>query len=1067
MTGHAAGTIRTQPRGRLRLVALAGAAALLGATAVPVHAALAAADAPGSPGAAATWTTGDKEGLGTSVTSTSKVWYTLTGGTMSEVYYPSGDTPNVRELQFAVTDGQSFVQRETDDTVTRTISLSDPQSLTYRQVSTDTTSRWRLTKTYVTDPAGSSVLVDLQFDTLAGGPYQLFALYDPSLAGDSVNDSGSTVGSALVASDGHVSGAPIASALVSSPAFTKTSTGYVGTSDGWTDLAAHRSLTTTYSQAGPGNIAQVGQLALGAGSTHATLALGFGGTTSAALATAQGSLSKPFGSTRGSYQSGWHKYLLGLKAAPAMTAALTTQYWVSVMTVKAHEDKTYPGAFIASLTIPWGQAANAANGAGGYHYVWARDEYEQLSGLLAAGDTAAAQRGVQWLFTRQQQADGHFPQNSKVDGTPVQTNVQMDETAYPIVLAWLAGTVDATFYRAHIAKAADYLVAHGPTTPQERWEETGGYSVSTIPDEIAGLTAAADIAKRAGDTAGAAIYQATADSWQRQVEKWLYTTTGPLSDGKYYERINSSGNPNDGASRDFGNGAGQHPENSVVDAGFLELTRLGVKAPNDPYVAHSLLAVDQSIKVATPSGPMWRRYTYDGYGEKADGSPWDGTGIGRPWPLLSGERGEYVLANGGNASAYLQTMANAANAGYMIPEQVWDQADPTSYGHVFGEGTGSAAPLSWAMAQFVRLAQGIAAGRPVDTPSVVASRYATGHVPSAPALTVTSPTDLSTTSGRTVHVTGTTSGTAIYVSVNGVKQSVPLSRGAFDVVVTLPEISNQIVVAAVAADGGTAEQVRTVLAFGARVGGVTDPVGDDNGPGSYVYPTDGAFNSGSMDLTGFDVYRDGDVVRMVTKVAGAINNPWGGNGMSTQRLNIYVHDSADTSVTSTPLLPGTNMNGAGPWRRAIVADGRYQTSTYGEGVYGPGLNRVGDADLQVIPVSRQIVVSMPASTFGTTDLAAARYQVSMFSDAEDGEGIGNIRPVYSLACWNGANGCEWWVKSYRFGGGAGDWDGSASHDTDTRDPNAIDIISGSTAQSTAMNWTAGAPVSVPYVPITP
>lgn len=1054
-------------RRRIRVLAVASAAALLAGICVLVQPALGATDAPGAPGGSATWTTGDKEGLGTSVTQQSKVWYTLTDGTMTEVYYPSGDTPNVRELQFAVTDGASFTQLETDDTVTRSVSMPDPQSLTYQQISSDKQSRWRLTKTYVTDPARSSVVVNLQFETLAGGPYQLYALYDPSLAGDSTNDSGSSLGGALLASDDHVASAPIASALVSSPAFTRTSSGYVGTSDGRADLASHHALTDSYAQAGPGNVAQVGQIPLAAGTTHATLALGFAGNASQALSTAQASLSQPFGSTRGTYQSGWHKYLLGLKSAPSLNASLTTQYWASVMTVKAHEDKTYPGAFIASLTIPWGQAANAANGAGGYHYVWARDEYEQVSGLLAAGDTAAAQRAVRWLFTRQQLGDGHFPQTSKVDGTPVQTNVQMDETAYPIVLAWSVGQFDPTFYRDHIAKAADYLVANGPTTPQERWEETGGYSVSTIPDEIAALTAAADIANRVGDTAGAAVYQATADSWQRQVEKWLYTTTGPLSDGRYYERINRSGNPDDGAWRDFGNGAGWHPENSVVDAGFLELTRLGVKAPDDKYVAHSLVAVDQSIKAETPSGPMWHRYTYDGYGEKADGSPWDGTGIGRPWPLLSGERGEYALANGVNALPYLQTMANAANSGHMIPEQVWDQAEPTSYGHVFGEGTGSAAPLSWAMAQYVRLAQGIAAGHPVETPSVVANRYASGNVPTTPSLTVTSPDDLSTVSSRTTHVTGTTSGTAVYVAVNGLKQNVPVSGGAFDATVTLPSTSNQIVVAAVGPDGGTAEVIRTLLAFGTRLGGVTDPTGDDNGPGSYVYPTDGAFNSGSLDLTNFDVYRDGDSVRMVTRVAGDINNPWGGNQMSTQRVNIYVHDATDTSTASSALLPGTNMNAVAPWTRVVVADGRYQDSAYGEGVYGPSGAKVANADLQVVRASHQIVVTMPASAFGTTDLSTAGYQVSMFSDAENGEGIGNVRPVYSLDCWNGGNGCPWFVKPYRFGGGAGNWDGSIpAQDTDTSDPNAIDIISGWTPQSAALDWTHGSPVTVPYVPIT-
>lgn len=1027
----------------------------------------AAGDAPGSPGASATWTTGDKEGLGSSTTVQSKVWYTLTGGAMSEVYYPSGDTPNVRELQFAVTDGKKFTQLETDDTVTRAVSLVDPQSLTYQQTSTDKQGRWRLTKTYVTDPARSTVLLDLQFEVISGGPYRLYSLYDPSLAGDSGNDSGSTSGSALVSSDTHNAAAPVASALLASTGFAATSTGYVGSvSDGQLDLVAHHGLTSTYAQAGPGNISQVGEIPVKAATTHVTLALGFAGSSSQALATAQASLAMPFGATRGRYQSGWHQYLNSLKAVPVAlgTGKLATQYWASVMTVKAHEDKTYPGAFIASLTIPWGQATDASGGGAGYHSVWARDEYEQVTGLLAAGDTAAAKRAVTWLFTRQQEPDGHFPQNSQVDGTPLQTNVQLDETAYPIVLAYQIGQFDRTFYTDHIAKAADYLVANGPTTAQERWEETGGYSPSTIADEIAGLTSAATIATKVGDTVGAAIYQATADSWQRQVEGWTYTTTGNLSDGKYYVRITSNGKPDDGATRNWANGAGVHPESSVVDAGFLELARLGVKAPDDPYVAHSLIAVDQSIKVTTPSGDMWHRYTYDGYGETASGAPWTGVGIGRPWPLLSGERGEYALANGGNALPYLQTMANSANDGYMIPEQAWDQADPTSYGHVFGKGTGSAAPLAWAMAQYARLAQGIGAGTPVETPAVVAQRYATGQEPAAPALTVTSPTDLSTATSRTAHVTGTTDAAGLYVSVNGVKQALPINSGTFDATITLPATSNQIVIAAVGANGGTAEQVRTVLAFGSRVGGLTDPTGDDNGPGSYVYPTDGAFNAGSLDLTNFDVYRDGDNVRMVTRVAGAINNSWGGNGMSTQRLNIYVHDSANSATTPTPLLPGTNMNVAGPWSQAIVADGRHQTSTYGEGVYGPGLNKIGAAVLQVLPTSRQIVVTIPASAFSNTDLAKASYQVSMFSDAEDGEGIGNVRPVYSLDCWNGNSGCPWFIKPYRLGGGAGIWDPSIpAQDTDTSDPNAIDIVSGSTPQSSALDWTKGSPVVVPYL----
>jgi glucan 1,4-alpha-glucosidase len=1053
------------PRRRCAAVVVA---AVVTALAVPLLPAVAtgtaaATDAPGAPGAGATWTTGDKEGLGTSTTASSKVWYTLTGGALSEVYYPSGITPNVRELQFAVTDGSTFAQRETDSTTTRTVAQTDQQSLTYRQTTTDQQGRWRLTKTYVTDPARPTVLIHVRFQTLVGGPYQLYALYDPSLAGDSGNDTGSTAGSALVASDTHLAGAPVASALAASPAFAQTSTGYVGASDGWGDLSVHDSLTATYPQAGPGNIAQVGQVAAASGaSTSLDLALSFGASTDDALASAKASLTQPFATVRTAYETGWHNYLRHLKKAPTLSTALTNQYWTSVMTLKAHEDKTFPGAFIASLTIPWGQSVDAggASGAGnGYHFVWARDEYEQVSSLLAAGDNLAADDAVTWLFTRQQQDDGHFPQNSKVDGAPDQTNVQLDETAYPLILAWQVKRFDRTFYTEHIAPAADYLVSHGPATPQERWEETGGYSPTTIATEIAGLTSAADIARRAGDTAGATIYQATADSWQRRVEAWTYTTSGNLSDGSYYVRIDANGTPDDGAVRTYANGAGTHAENSVVDAGFLELTRLGVKAPNDPYVKHSLIAVDQSIKVETPSGAMWHRYTFDGYGEKADGSPWDGTGIGRPWPLLSGERGEYVLANGGNALPYLRTMARSANAGRMIPEQAWDQPDPTSFGHVFGKGTGSAAPLAWAMGQYVRLAQGIAAGTTVETPSVVADRYASGRTRQAPELTVTSPADLSTATSRTIHVTGATSAKRLYLSVNGAKQRVPVRGGAFDVEITLPSINNQLVLAAIGANGGTAQVVRTAVAFGTHVGGLTDPAGDDNGPGTYVYPTNPVYIPGIFDLTGTDVYMDGSDVRFVTTIAGPVTNDFGGDQISHQRINIYVGDGTGSAVGA---LPGTNMDTTSPWTAVVVADGRFDSA----GVFGPNGSKIGDVTLTAIPATHQIVATVPRTALGGIDLASASYGVAMFGNAEAGEGIGNVRPVYDLSFWQDPGPGLDFITQFRFGGGAGVFDDTPGHDSDIRDPNAIDIVVGpGQTQTAVMDWRAASPVALPMVPL--
>ncbi len=145
-------------------------------------------------------------------------------------------------------------------------------------------------------------------------------------------------------------------------------------------------------------------------------------------------------------------------------------------------------------------------------------------------------------------------------------------------------------------------------------------------------------------------------------------------------------------------------------------------------VTASLAELDATDAVTAPNGDVyWHRYNHDSYGESQD----DGTGwpaghghqAGRAWPLLSGERGEYELAAGRPATTELQAMADSGNGGYLIPEQVWDRAN--AFGFTFGQATGSAAPLAWAEAQYVRLAQSITAGRPVERPSVVVSRYGT------------------------------------------------------------------------------------------------------------------------------------------------------------------------------------------------------------------------------------------------------------------------------------------------------------------------------------------------------
>jgi glucoamylase len=723
---------------------------LVAALALPATAGLAgsasAAEAPGAPGISGAWTTGAKHGLGTSTTTASKVWFTLGQGITHEVYYPQLDVPDVQDLQYIVSDGSSFTDLERDAT-THTVALADPRALQYRQVNTAKRGSYRITKTYVTDPDRHTLLVRTRFQVLSGGPLQLYVLYNPSLGGSAMGDSGRTSGGQLVASDSAVS-----SALAADTGFLAATNGYSGTaSDGYTDLRDDHRLNASYDAATtPGNLVQTARIPVTADTTF-TLALGFGSSQAEATANTSVSLSRGFATVASAYTSGWQQYLSSLPAPPRSVTGngLTTQYQAAVMALKAHEDKTYRGAFVASMSVPWGQAVNAdLCCAAGYHAVWARDLYEVATTLIAAGDTAAADRALDYLLTVQRRPDGSYPQNSRLDGTAVFGGLQMDEVAFPIVLAWQLGRTDAATY-AKLKPSAEFLLHRGPATPQERWEEEGGYSPSTIAAEIAGLVCAADIADRNADPGAVAAYRRMADDWQSRLESWTVTSTGHLAGGRYYERIDDNGDPNDGHTLSINNGGGDHDERDVVDAGFLELVRLGVKPAADPAVAASVSVVDATISADTPSGRLWYRYNHDGYGETSTGAPYTGAGIGRLWPILTGERGEYELARGRDAQAHLIAMASSANPGYLIPEQVWDR--PDAHGFTFGEGTDSATPLAWSLAQFVRLARSIDAGRNLETPSVVAGRYTN---PAKVTVTVTVPATTDGT-GRTVRLTGT------------------------------------------------------------------------------------------------------------------------------------------------------------------------------------------------------------------------------------------------------------------------------------------------------------------------
>ncbi len=692
------------------------------------------AAAPGAPGKKALWTEADKDGFGTATGTRSKVWHTLDDGELTEVYYPDIATPALRDLQFVVSDGRRFAERERQS-AGHSIALTDPRSLTFRQ--TSTTRRYRIVKTYVTDPQRNALVVDVRFVSRTGKRLKLFVLADPALSNDGGDDRSRSVRRALVARDKKA-----ASALLATPRFRRTSSGYLGRSDGWTDLRSDHRMSWAYRSASrKGNVVQTARTALdGVTRRHMTLVLGFGNTGAKALSTARAALRKGFARSAGDYAAGWHAYLDSLAPRPASAAAFATTYDVSAMTLAASEDKTHRGAYVASPSMPWAFGQGLEKPSSVYHLVWSRDLYQIATGLLAAGDSGGAGRSLDFLFDKQQTPDGCFPQNSNLDGSKRWENLQLDEVALPVVLAWQLGRRDAKTF-ASVKRAVGCILEKGPQTPQERWENQSGWSPATIASEIAALVCAADLARANGDPASAAAWEAKADDWQSKVDGWTATSNGPYSPDPYYLRLSKHGDPNEGTTYDIGDsGPTKVDQRKVTDPSFLELVRLGVKRADHPLVLNTLGVVDRRLAVDTPHGRFWHRFDFDGYGEKRDGSRWDvdlptnptedwakNKTIGRIWPIFAGERGEYELAAGQSAAARerLAAMASAAGPGHMIPEQVWDQFRPSgSAGFPKGLETTSASPLTWSHAQFLRLARSIDAGYPVERPSVVAARYA-------------------------------------------------------------------------------------------------------------------------------------------------------------------------------------------------------------------------------------------------------------------------------------------------------------------------------------------------------
>jgi glucoamylase len=695
----------------------------------------------GAPGIEPRWTSSAKEGVGTAYHTSCRVWFTISHGILNEIYYPHVDQPNTRDFQFLISDGETFCHEEKRD-LNHLIEYPERDCLFYRLTNSDPSGRYRLIKNVLTDPHGSVLLVHTKVEVLdesLRGKLRLYALLAPHIAGRGAGNSAwcSEIGGSKLI---HAQRQNVHLVIACNTGFARRSVGYVGFSDGWQDLMRNLKMDWEFRTAEQGNIALTGEVVV-PDSGEFTLAVSFGRSYQSAATKLFQSLAEPFESHRLGYVRQWQRVVVNPKFDfSSDTSDAGGMYRLSRCVLLAHEDKIFQGALVASMSIPWGET-KSDDDLGGYHLVWTRDLVHSATALLATGQTGTPLRALIWLAAVQR-PDGSFPQNSWIDGTAYWSGLQLDQIAFPILLAWRLHRQDALGLfnpRVMIMRAAAHLILQGPVTAQDRWEENAGYSPSTLAVVIAALVCTADWAKEFGRTDVADFIFAYADWLAAHLEEWTVTTEGELVEGhrRHYIRINPTdpntphphADPNTTMIQ-IANGGGLHPARNVVGGDFLHLVRFGIRDVNDPIVRDSIEVIDRVLKHGLPQGPGWRRYNHDGYGQKDDGSAFDGTGVGRCWPILTGERGHYELAAGHDPKLFIATIENFANQGGMITEQIWDEPDLSDGRMKRGCPTGAAMPLCWSHAEYVSLVRSRHDGVCFDRVESAFRRYVLNPAPS-------------------------------------------------------------------------------------------------------------------------------------------------------------------------------------------------------------------------------------------------------------------------------------------------------------------------------------------------
>ncbi len=642
----------------------------------------------GAPGVPPRWTSSQKDAVVTAYSASSRVWFTVSHGTLNEVYFPTIDRPQVRDMELLFTDEETFFHEEKRD-LAYDFEYLEPDSLACRMQATAPGGRYKVEKEFLSDPHHPVVLMHVKIsgDEALLNKLKCYALLAPHLDGGGAGNSARSVDIAghriLLAWRNDVS-----LSMGVTGGFSRSSCGYVGSSDGYQDLARNMKMTWQFGSAMDGNIAMMGEIEV-AGNREFTIAVGLGEKHHAAISTMMQSLISPYAWQRGRFLEQWRRAVAPYSFDDvSQDGGMLSR--VSHSIIYAHEDKRYPGAFIASASIPWG-ASKGDDDLGGYHLVWTRDMVQSATALLACGRTENALRALIYLACTQR-SNGGFAQNFWVDGTPYWSGIQLDEVAFPIILAWRlwkSGGLGSFDVFPFVERAAGFLVRYAPVTQQERWEENAGYSPSTLAAVITGLVCAADLARNFGGGQRADFLESYADWIESHLDEWTTTEDGVLLPGvrRHYMRIRppAPGEPFHNADIAPGfihlanRGPGEQADfdaREVIDQGFLELVRYGIRRADDPLIVASLEVVDHCLKYETPFGPAWRRYNHDGYGQKKDGSPYTGWGQGRCWPLLGGERAHYELAAGQSTKPFISSYEKFSSVGGMLPEQVWDHAGP-------------------------------------------------------------------------------------------------------------------------------------------------------------------------------------------------------------------------------------------------------------------------------------------------------------------------------------------------------------------------------------------------------